>query len=196
MAEEKNNPETEDEELTGAAEAEQAESDPEPEELTIEQQLEAVIAEREDLRNQFLRAHAEMENFRKRTNRERTEERRYAALDVIRDILPALDNLERAVKAAQEKEAEPSPLTQGVSMVLKQLEEILGSHGAQPIASHGEAFDPNIHQAVQQVPTNEHPPMTVLQELQRGYKMHERVVRPSQVIVSTQAKESAEETTN
>jgi len=167
------------------------------EQMPIEQQLESVIAEREDFRNQFLRAHAEMDNFRKRTQREREEERKYASLRLVSDLLGPLDNLERAVQSAQAADASnESALVQGVSMVAKQIEDVLSQHGAVAIASVGEPFDPNIHEALQQVPTDEHPPMTVIQEFRRGYKMNDRVVRPSQVIVSSApVEENSEPTT-
>ncbi|WP_437204982.1 nucleotide exchange factor GrpE [Planctomicrobium sp. SH664] len=145
----------------------------------------ALLAERDELKNQLLRQMAEMDNVRKRTNRERDEERRYAALPLIRDLLPALDNLQRAVQTG-EQTADAAALVQGVRMVLKQFDDVLTRCGAESIAALGHPFDPHFHEALQQQPSAEHPPMTVLQELERGYKLHDRVIRPSKVIVSSQ----------
>jgi len=146
--------------------------------------LEAVTTERDELREQMLRLRAEMENMRKRMNRERDEERRYAALPMTRELLPVIDNLHRAL-AAGEKDKNPDALLQGVGMVARQLEEVLQRHEIKPIPALGQPFDPNLHEALQQVPTNEHPPMTVIQEYERGFQLHDRVVRPSKVIVSS-----------
>jgi molecular chaperone GrpE len=154
-----------------------------PETAPAPGELETAIAERDELKDQLLRTRAEMENMRKRMNRERDEERRYAALPVVRDLLPALDNLRRALEAGQKQGG--GDLLQGVQMVLKQLEEVLGRHGAKTIPALGLPFDPNVHEALQQAPSEEHPPMTVLQELEQGYQLHDRVIRPTKVIVSS-----------
>ena len=153
-------------------------------EADVHDPLALAIAEQDELKDQLLRSRAEMENYRKRVNREREDERRYASLAIVRDLLPAMDNLQRAIDAGGEDSAENSVL-QGVRMVLKQIEEILTRHGVEVISAMGQPFDPHFHEALQQVPSAEHPPNTVLQELERGYRMHERVVRPSKVIVST-----------
>ncbi|HWL10196.1 MAG TPA: nucleotide exchange factor GrpE [Planctomicrobium sp.] len=142
-----------------------------------------LTAERDELRDLLLRTRAEMDNIRKRMNRERDEERRYASLPVVQQFLPAFDNLQRAV-AAGEQDHNAASLVQGVQMVLSQFEEALGQVGVTVIPALGLPFDPNVHQALQQFPTSEHPPMTVLQELQKGFLIHDRVIRPSQVIVS------------
>jgi molecular chaperone GrpE len=146
-------------------------------------ELAAALAERDDNFQRFLRSQAELENYRKRVQRERDEERRYAALSVVRDLLPAIDNLHRALEAAKAG-GNVGDLTQGIDLVLKQLDDVLARHGAKPIDAEGKPFDPNLHAALTQVPTSEHPPLTVLQEVERGYVLHDRVVRPSRVIVS------------
>ncbi|MCA9080256.1 MAG: nucleotide exchange factor GrpE [Planctomycetaceae bacterium] len=157
-------------------------------EPTLEEQLQQAIAEKCENWDRFLRSQAELENYRKRTQRERDEERRYAALPVVRDLIGVLDNLQRAVDACRQTSPEAdSPaggLLQGVEMVLAQTEEVLGRHGVKTIAALGQPFDPQYHEALQQVPTDEHPPMTVINEYERGYSLHDRVVRPSKVIVS------------
>ncbi|SFI67778.1 nucleotide exchange factor GrpE [Planctomicrobium piriforme] len=150
--------------------------------------VQVLTSERDDLKDQLLRTRAEMDNIRKRLNRERDEERRYAALPVVRELLPAFDNLQRAVDAGQ-RDHNADVLLQGVQMVLKQLDDVLSRLNVKTIPSVGLAFDPNVHEALQQVPTAEHPPMTVLQELERGFQIHERVIRPSKVIVAAAPQE-------
>lgn len=178
--------------VEASADAATANDAPSTESPSLEDQLAAAQTEREELHGQLLRTLAELDNFRKRTNRERDEERRYASLPLIRDLLPAMDNLKRAVDAGGEGDSPGDALLQGVRMVLKQFEEILARHGAQPIAALGEPFDPNIHEALQQIPSAEHPPLTIVRELEQGFKLHERVIRPSKVIVSSAPSSPAE----
>jgi molecular chaperone GrpE len=152
-------------------------------ELSFKEQLEAAAAERDANRDSWLRAQAELENYRRRVQREIEEMRQYQSLPLARDLLPALDNLHRALQAA-EKSKNVSDLVEGVRMVTKQIDDALGKHGIKPIDAAGKPFDPNLHQAIQQIPSAEHPPMTVLNEVERGYVLGDRVVRPSVVIVS------------
>ena len=160
-----------------------ASAESEAESGSIEEQLAEAVAERDASRDQFLRSQAELDNYRKRVSREREEERRLAALPVVRDLLPVIDNLKRAAGAARESGQAPD-LVEGIDLVLQQIDGVLGSHGVQPIPGEGEAFDPHLHEAVSQIPSAEHPPMTIVQELEQGYLLHDRVVRPSKVIVS------------
>ena len=145
--------------------------------------LQQALQERDAAHERWLRGQAELDNFRKRMHRERDDERRYREIDLVRDLLPGLDNLRRAVEAAMAA-GQKDELSQGVELVLRQFEEILAGHQAQAIEAVGQPFDPNLHEALQQVPTSDYPPMTVVQEVQKGYTLHDRVVRPSQVIVS------------
>lgn len=161
---------------------------------SLEEQLAATRLERDENRDRYLRAQAELENFKRRTQRELSEERRYAALPIVRDVLPVIDNFQRALEAARNT-SQVADLIAGLEMVIQQLEETLRRYGTTPIAAHGEPFDPNVHEAVQQLPSAEHPPMTVLQEVERGYTLHDRVVRPSKVIVSTAPPAESEEKT-
>jgi molecular chaperone GrpE len=113
--------------------------------------------------------------------------RQYQALPVARDLLPALDNLHRALAAA-EASGSVEDLVNGVRLVAKQIEVALGRHDVVPIDSAaGKPFDPNLHQAIQQVQTDEHPPNTVVREVERGFTLKDRVVRPATVIVSGSA---------
>jgi len=161
-------------------------------EPALDERLQQLADEANAARDQALRAQAELENYRKRTQRELAEERRYAALPIVRDLLPALDNLQRAVDAGQNVE-DLSAMLQGVEMVAAQIGEILGRHGAAPIEAIEQPFDPNQHEAIQQMPSADHPPMTVIDEVERGYKLHDRVIRPSKVIVSVAPPEAATE---
>jgi molecular chaperone GrpE len=152
----------------------------------IEQQLSEALAERDANYERLLRSQAEFDNYRKRVQREIDDERRFAPLPIVRDLLPVLDNLRRAADAARSAN-EPSNLVQGIDLVLQQVEQVLARYGVTPIPSVGETFDPHLHEALTQMPSAEHPPLTVLQELERGYKLHDRVVRPGKVIVSQAA---------
>ena len=154
-------------------------------ELTLEEQLEACRSESQENYDQMLRARAELENVRKRAQKEQQEFRQFQSMSMIRDLLPALDNLGRAIEAAAGSDSVEG-LVQGVEMVRKQLADALARNSVKSIESVGKPFDPNLHEAVQQLPSADHPAMTVLQEVERGYTLHDRVVRPSKVIVSSE----------
>jgi molecular chaperone GrpE len=150
--------------------------------------LRAKLQDAEQKRDEYLylaqRTRADFENYQKRVKRDQAEERRYAQVPLAADLLAALDNLERATVAA-EQAGEKGPLVQGVAMVHTQLLDILRRHGVTRIEAQGQPFDPNLHQAVMQQPSKEHPPLTVMQVLEQGYMIHERVLRPARVVVST-----------
>ena len=182
-----------------------SETAPQPEEIVEdegelnEEQLEDSLEPEKDLQEQLeetqqrvLRQQAELENTRKRMRREMEEQQRYAGLSLMRDLLPALDNLRRAVEAAEPSEANEAVLS-GVQMVCDQLESILTKHQCHRIEAEGTAFDPNLHEAVVQQPTSEHPPGTVVKEIQAGYQLLDRIVRPSQVMVAQAAENSSAE---
>jgi molecular chaperone GrpE len=140
-------------------------------------------AELQAAKDRELRCHAELDNFRKRAARELEEKLRYANLSLLRDLLPVLDNIERAIQAAQQN-ADPAALLDGFKMVQQQVEEVLKRHHCQRIEAQGAPFDPHVHHAVMQQPSDQHPANTVMMVTQSGYQLHDRVVRPSQVIVS------------
>ena len=153
-------------------------------EASLREQFEAVKAERDANYDRWVRAAAEFDNFRKRAQRETEQERQFQAYAVLRDLLPVVDNLQRAVAAA-EVSKNVEELSTGVQMVHKQFEDVLARYSARPIDAAGKPFDPNLHEALTQIPSADHPPMTVLQEVEKGYTLHDRVLRPSKVIVST-----------
>lgn len=145
--------------------------------------VESLAAERDSLHQKWMIAMADLDNYRRRSRKEADEARRFAVLPLAEDLLPALDNLQRALEAAKTA-TDASQLVQGVQMVARQFDEILGRHQITPIEALGKPFDPNLHRALQQIPGSDQPPMTVLIEYERGYQMHDRVVRPSTVIVA------------
>lgn len=145
-----------------------------------------LVAERDDFREKWIRTSADLENYRRRMQRDLAEQRKYESLALLKAMLPALDNLDRAIQAASAN-SNVEELVAGLGMVVKQFETALASVGATPIVAVGQAFDPNRHEALTQMPSADHPPMTVLQEVERGYELADRVVRPSKVVVSRAA---------
>lgn len=155
-----------------------------PTEGTPDLELQAALEESAANHDRYLRVQAELENYRRRTQKERDEDRKFAPLPVIRDLLPVLDNLQRAIDAANQANS-VADLKAGVEMVLQQSLGILKKFQVTPIEAVGQPFDPNIHEAVSQMPSSDYPPMTVIIEVERGYTLHDRVVRPAKVIVSS-----------
>jgi molecular chaperone GrpE len=131
-----------------------------------------------------LRLHAEMQNLRNRTSREIADERKYSALPILRELLPVIDNIDRAIEAA-DKAGEAANLLEGFRLVRQQLGTIISRHDCEPINPVGEAFDPNFHEAILQQPSADVPAGTVIMVTQLGYRLYDRVVRPAQVIISS-----------
>ncbi len=134
----------------------------------------------DELRDQLLRLAADFENYRKRAQREVQDARRFGSERLLADLLVVIDNLERAIAHAG---TEPNPVIDGVRMVVKQFVDTLGNYGVKSFPSQGKLFDPERHEAVGQAPGGELPPGTVLEEITRGYFLHDRLLRPAQVIV-------------
>lgn len=175
--------ETQDEVQNPAEETEQAAEAVEntETELTEAEKLTAELGEMED---KFLRARAEIANMSNRFKNERELLVRYRSQDLGKAILPAMDNLERAMAIEVDDETGES-LKKGISMVLESLTHALKEEGIEEIPAMGEAFDPNLHQAVQSVPAEgDTPADTIVEVLQKGYKLHDRVLRASMVIVA------------
>jgi len=154
---------------------------------TLEGQLAAVTAERDqlamdknDLNDRMLRARAEFENARRRYDRERSEYLQFAAMDMVKDVLPVLDDFERALKV----ETADSNYAKGVELIYSRLYETLKRLGLEPLDTTGQQFDPNIHQAVERVPTEEAEDQSVLGEFQRGYNFKGKLLRPAMVRVA------------
>lgn len=138
----------------------------------------------EEVENRYLRAQADLENIRKRTRKEKEELLKYASQPVIETLLPALDNLERAITAGRDSRSADDGLAKGVEMVYRQILDLLAQEGLKPIRAVGEPFNPEFHEAVMQEESDEHASGTVIEELQKGYQLKDRVIRPSMVKVS------------
>src|SRR5271167_1995151 len=143
-------------------------------------ELQKLKAERDSLLDRLARAQAEFENARRRASKEQQEFRDYAVADAIKTLLPVVDSLERALLV----KSDASELRAGVELIYKQLEAALAKLSVHPIASKGEVFDPRFHEAVEMVDTTEAPDHQVVEELQRGYKFKDRLLRPAMVKVA------------
>lgn len=148
-----------------------------------EQDFEKLRADLDDAADRALRAQAELDNYRKRARRELEDERRYAALALLRDLLPVLDNMQRAIEAG-EKSPLAAGLLDGIKLVAQNLTNVLAKHDCKKIEAQGQPFDPAVHEAISQQPAAELEPGSVMFVAQDGYVLHDRVVRPAQVIVS------------
>jgi molecular chaperone GrpE len=144
--------------------------------------LEKLRQERDELKNQNLRIQADFANYQKRAKQQADEVRTYAIGSLAQDVLGGIDNLERAIEAL--RPSANQGITAGLDMVQKQLLGILAKYGVEPIAALGLPFDPNMHEAIMQQPSAEYPEGTVVMELGKGYKIHDRVLRPTKVAVS------------
>jgi molecular chaperone GrpE len=149
-------------------------------------EIESLRSELEQAKDSALRWQAELDNYRKRSRREIEDERRYANMPLLRDLLPVLDNIHRTIAAA-EKTPDVANLLEGVKLVSQQLETLLAKHHCKPIEALGAEFNPHLHEAISQQASDEHPANTVMLVAQSGFQLHDRVVRPSQVIVSKRA---------
>jgi molecular chaperone GrpE len=145
--------------------------------------LEKARAERDRMREQLLRIAADFDNFRKRSRKEIEEVRRRTVEDTLREVLPIVDNLERAAGAITDA-TEVSAVTEGVHMVLRGFEDIANRLGLKRVTTVGQLFDPTCHDAVQQEETDEHAPGTIIAEVVPGYYLDERLLRPAMVVVA------------
>lgn len=162
------------------AAVEGAEEDPEPGLERHREEIERLERELAELRDRSMRTLADFDNYRKRAERERQEFRRYALLEPLRELLEVVDNLERAATAGGSAE----DLKQGVDMIVRQLHDYLRHHGVSAIEARGEAFDPTVHEAVSRRESEEVSDPVVDEEYQRGYRLHDRLLRPARVVVA------------
>lgn len=143
------------------------------------------LAELQELKDKHVRLQAEFENFRKRGIKERQEAHQFGHQNLVKDLLPTVDNLDRAVAHAEESEdADLQSLLQGVDLVRKELFGVLARHGVTGIDAAGLTFDPAVHEAMAQAEDASVAPNTVVDVLEKGYKLHDRMLRPSRVVVS------------
>ncbi|MBI2844792.1 MAG: nucleotide exchange factor GrpE [Armatimonadetes bacterium] len=139
-----------------------------------------------DEHDQHLRALADFSNYRRRQQEEYNRAIQFATQEIILKILPAIDNFERALRSAEQAENFEG-LVEGVKLTLRQLRDVIEREGVEPIESVGQEFDPMLHEAVMRVETEEYPENTIVEEVQTGYKQHDRVIRPARVVVAGQA---------
>ena len=150
-------------------------------------EVEALRAERDDLRDKFMRALADAENSRKRADRDRREAEQYGSTRLARDLLPVFDNLKRALNAvSDDQRAASTALIEGVELTLRELITVMTRHGMTPIAPEvGEAFDPQLHQAMFEAPLPGTKAGQIIQMMTEGFMLHDRLLRPAQVGVSS-----------
>lgn len=154
----------------------------------LKQAFEERGAELEAAKDRHLRLQAEFENFRRRTLKEKQESLQYGPQNLVKDLLTTVDNLERAIEhSEQSADADLKSLLQGVELVQRELLGTLGNHGVVVVEAAGQPFDPSVHEAMGQAPDSTVAPNTVLEVLQKGYQLRDRLLRPARVIVSTPA---------
>ena len=151
--------------------------------MTLEAELVRAKATAEDHYLQLQRLRADFDNYRKRTQKEKTELIKYASERLVGDLLPVLDNFDRAVSAAKVN-PDFTSFSQGVEMILRQMQTALSKEGLKAMEAVGQTFDPNLHEAVLRVESEEYPENTVVEEVQKGYYLKEKVLRPCMVKVS------------
>lgn len=170
-----------------ASEGQEAKGDEEQAEAAEPSLEEALAASQEEARKNwdlYLRQRADLENYRRRAQRDKEDQVRFANENILREILPVMDNLERAVEHARQEEAESAALLEGVEMTLSQFQGVLDRFGVKAVEALGEPFDPAHHEAMGQVETAEHPANAVAMELQKGYFLNDRLLRPAMVMVA------------
>ena len=168
------------------AESQEEAAEPEADGLA---ELEATRAEATANYDRYVRAVAELDNYRKRTVRMRAEARDETLRDVLLQVAPILDNLRRALR---QETQEAELLKQGVELICGQFNDVLKGYGLAEIEAVGRPFDPEVHEALAEVPDDEHAPGTVIEEMEKGYKLNDKVVRYARVVVSKAGAESAE----
>jgi len=150
----------------------------------MEARLESLEKEAKESYDRFLRVSAEFENYKKRAAREMNDFRKFANESFVKAMLPVVDNLDRAIESSSNDDHAQNSVVEGVNMTLKEILKVFEQFNVRPFESLGKAFDPALHQAVMQEETDDHPENTVLNELQKGYMMHDRLLRPAMVVVS------------
>lgn len=148
----------------------------------LQQEVDKLKQEKDEVYGRFLRLQAEFDNFKKRTQKQKEADRKYKSQDLVNDLLPAVDNFERALQV--ESSEENAGLVEGITMVYRQLKDALKSAGVEEIETTGKEFDPNLHHAVMQIEDDELEANTVVEELQKGYMLKDRVIRPAMVKVN------------
>jgi len=150
----------------------------------MEEKLESLEQESKDSHDRFLRVSAEFENYKKRAAREMNDFRKFANESFVKAMLPVVDNLDRAIESSSNDKHANSSVVEGVNMTLREILKVFKQYGIKPFESLGKTFDPSLHQAVMQEDDEAYPENTVSKELQKGYMIHDRLLRPAMVVVS------------
>ncbi|MDD5409206.1 MAG: nucleotide exchange factor GrpE, partial [Candidatus Omnitrophica bacterium] len=140
-------------------------------------ELKAAAEKSKDIQDKLLRSQADFENMRKRLEREKQDFLKYANEGIVLELLNVLDDLERVINLAEDKHEDLNAFLKGVEMILAHLYELLKTHGVKPVEAEGKVFDPNYHEALMQVESKDLPDNTIVEVLQKGYLMYERVIR-------------------
>ncbi len=168
-------------EIETAAELEENES----EDVSLETQLEDAKAQAADSLDQLMRTRAEMENIRRRSEKELSNARKYALEKFAQELLPVMDSMEMGVAAATDENADVAKLREGTEMTLKMFETAIEKFGIKSVHPKGEVFNPEHHQAMTMIDSPEHEPNMIIDVMQKGYLLNERLVRPAMVVVSS-----------
>ena len=169
------------EEGDGSVEKETEVSDREP---TVEERAADAESKYKEMQDRYLRLNAEFDNYKKRMMRENSDRLKYFNMELIKELLPSVDNLERAISHAGDDNSDLENMIEGLQMVYKGMQEAFGKFGVSEIESIGKEFDPNCHQAVGMIESQEVPENHVAEECLKGYYLHDRIIRPTMVRVS------------
>src|SRR5436309_5610895 len=150
----------------------------------LQAQIDQLTQERSTLLDQLLRRQAEFENYRRRVDRERAETYARSRAEVVLELLPVIDNFERALASLEHSGSDAKSVRQGIELIHRQLNDALAKFGLEPVESVGQAFDPNVHEAVSAEPSSEHEENRVVAEFERGYRLGEKLLRPAKVKVA------------
>ena len=181
-------------EIETAAELEENAAEAENGEITLETQLAAAQAKADENWDQLVRTKAEMENIRRRTERDLANAHKFALEKFAQELLPVIDSMEMGVAAAQDENADVAKLREGTEMTLKMFETAIDKFGIKGVHPKGEEFNPEHHQAMTMIDSQEHAPNMIIDVMQKGYLLNERLVRPAMVVVaSAKSKKDAEE---
>jgi molecular chaperone GrpE len=146
--------------------------------------LEQALKEASENRDRWVRAVAELENYRKRVAQEKSRWQKYRYEDLLKDLLPVLDNMDRAVQHCVETER-CDPVLDGLRMIAGMFKDLLARYGVTEIQTQGQPFDPQFHEGIARLPSAEVPPNTVIDQMEKGYMYHDRLLRPAKVVIST-----------
>ena len=172
-------------EIETAAELEESAAETESGENSLEQQLEEAQAKADDNLDQLMRTKAEMENIRRRSEKDVANARKYALEKFAQELLPVIDSMEMGVAAAMDENADVAKLREGTEMTLKMFESAIEKFGIKGVHPKGESFNPEHHQAMTMIDSQEHEPNMIIDVMQKGYLLNERLVRPAMVVVSS-----------